>query len=62
MVYGSQLNLPVWVLTKREVKMVGYWPRYGPRRSQGLQTRKKKRKKRKEKRQYPAILTEQSWI
>ena len=50
------------LLTKCKVKMSGYWissflRAYGPRRSQGRWTSKKKNKRG----QYPAMLTEQAW-
>ena len=55
-----RLSLPYnkyGLLTKRKVKMAGYWPSsflrvYGPRRSKLAK---------KERGQYPAILTEQAW-
>ena len=49
------------LLTKREVKMAGYWPSYflhfyGPRRSLAHKNAKKN-----EANIYPATLTEQAW-
>ena len=45
------------LLTKREVKMAGYWPHFFFLRVYGPRLRHAKR----ERGQYPVILTEQAW-